>query len=1251
MTNTTMTTVNEVTAMVESRAGLTATSTVVKKSIGKREQFMVSIVHVDDLIAVGNEYIFDEQNFNTVMSQSTKVLVSENRLFRMFSKTTEMKHTLRRGEDGRAIREEGELLYDAQEVRSAKEFMVVNLNNAKEQAHAIKTILAKGFIVRKADGTEERQQRVVRSASQVRVHKAIFTSLDVQEVREAISYGSNFGEEVIIAQMEARFGQATSSTLSIDNEFYDFDVMPDYAIERTHDIKVWNDELKKLQVIKNDTRDYEPLDGQGTMLPSAAVRTAHRLALVSRKEREYLLNELTRYNEDVRIAWTEGNKTFMTLWSKIPSAFQVRLAFCKGLLVVFPHNLPEYRQDCNGNTTRSTGKPMPFWNDKGDVDANGAHHYDFDREIMFTDSMWKANFNPKYLMNAKSDVPNSRRVKLEIVLWQKNRQNPNVFMGYQYWQSLQGINVQSYADTKIKELKDTIFTDWKEAMLFLGQYDTGRDVNEYEEKMDGAAGKIQKVVMLLNENPELIQERWVQEVLRDTREKYVKDMAGGRIPVTGANPYIITAPECQFGLASELADGEYYYDGEKKEYTLFRSPLIHKSETVVINTTNVSAYTGLFQGVLVMNPYDDTLPRMGGADTDGDKVAMVEDANIAAHVEQGLPMLFDEGKKGQAVTNNRRSIWNYDCTTVLASVMSIGEITNMSTTWKDIATMPAKMKEMKLTPKLIDNNVCILRFSQGTSIDFAKTGYFFAPPKYALTLQSPNWKPWSQRMALHGFTGAVVYDSTSDMGSLNTFVRDYLKDSFKQEIKESTRDFTFEFTENCDFEEMTRVKPVIAEIENNYRNELRALHDMALDKEQEKEFITSIMDKYQYAVMSIDADVRSIAAAAYVHTYYESSSKSNKISFPWITCFEGLLLNASETNTTKLKLRKASFTGHIDDIPSSVKIYRNASSTEDYTIDIKAPNGTYETHRRHGSLYLVMKSKSTAKKTIKAMTKVVDKTTLFQINSFTHNNSSATEVIELLKANDGVVRIQKVKDRGQQVNSLHAGVWIGGKRVGNVNRQQKHTLLPYLAEGAVDFRVQDFATLEPTYVAKRNAEIKEHKFLTLNFTLLAMVEGDVLTPSETNIEEYVTFDADYGVPYMGQPEYEMSAPIQTDFDFSDEVEEEAGILDFDYSILSKINMEKATYFEENIESVVSSIVGVTFERIGVTKAGNTCGKVKLIASNGVKTKSMTAYVRATKNCFEIESMDTDAGKKVQALILQVAHYELFKEHLATRKQA
>lgn len=1233
-----------------------------------RKQFALTIIAVEDLVARKNDYVFNEQDLDLVFKKSKRLLVSENRAFRMFCKTTEQRGRLLYGEDGRIIRnDDGGKEYEYYEVASAREFTVLDMSNTKKNEHRIQTILNKGYLFAHEDGTTERQKRALRSPSQVRVHKAVFTSLDVEEVRRRVGYGADFGKEVIIAQMEARYGLALSSTLEIvdfkgKGINFTFDVMPDYGIERTHDIRVWDEKADggkgNLVTIKDDTRMYEPLDGQGTILPTAAVKIAHSLRLISTKEKEFLLTWLGIYNQDLRIPVKKGKDAFLKVWSKIPSAFQIRFGFAKGLLVVHAHNLET--MDCNQSTYREDGKIMSFYDKKGDLveETNEAgetvkrRYYDFNRDIMFTDSMWKENFDPAYLLDADSDIPADHRANFEIVLWQKNRASDNIFMGYQYWQALPGIDAKKFAAAKVKEMNDTIFTDWKEAMLFLGQYDTGRNADDYENKADEANGKIQKVILALNENPEVLQERWIQEVLKDTREKYVEDMKTGRIPVEGANPYVITSPECQFGRESLLKKGEYYYNRETSTYALFRSPLIHESEVVVATTVDVADYHGFYQDILIINPFDDTLPRMGGADTDGDKVAMVKNETIISYAKTGLPMLFDEGRKGSKQANTRSFIWHYDCTTILAQIMSIGELTNMATTWKDIAQFPKKMNELGLTPELIDRNVCILRFSQGTSIDYAKTGFFFQPPAYAITQLSPKWKPWSQKAAEFGIPGAEVYASNSNMGRLHRAIKKYLKEDFKNESA-PTRDFSIEFSEGADYEEIERVKPIVEELESNYRNELRVLHDMSLDEEEQKEYVASIMDKYQHAMASIDSDIASVAAAAYMVSYYGSASKSRKVSFPWITCFEGLMMNLSQSGTHKQKLRRVKFDGHIDDIPQQIKVYRNEAKGDQYHIKVTAPNGTYETFRKYGKLYIVMAAKSLAKNLAKKRVVVeeVERSIVFMINSFGYNDSSATEVVELLNANEGVMHIQKIKDTNQTVNSLHAGVWIGGKRIGNVNRQQKGTLAPFLSDGAVEFKVQNLDDLSPTYT--KDKQELEHKFFTLACTFKQKITVDV--PADQEIVSSSQYEGDdTGIPvYTDEEAPQQEAVVHMDYDIeidTDDVEESIAPIQFDQAIVEKISA-KGDYWNNVIDPADLHIVGGSVERIGAIKIGQPCIKVVLHAQKGNAKRTLEATVAPQKGgTFVIESMSTKGGEKIQSLILQLAHYEIYMD-MVVRKQA
>jgi hypothetical protein len=1197
-----------------------------------REQFMVGIIHVDDLVAEGQWFVFDEGKYYDVQSKSKKVTVSESRVFRKFCFDREPKFTLRRDENGRIMRDEtGDKLYDEKEVRSAKEFVVINLSNPKKKALAIKSALARGVKIRHADGTETIYRRVLSSASKTRVGKRLFTSLDPEYVREIVSFGSSFPDETVIAKMEARFGQAESSTVEIKDEDYSFDIMPDYEIERAHNVITYDWKKKKLNKAMLRKDMYNPLDGQGTMLPSAAVRTAHRLAIISRQERSYLLEWLEVYNEDARLALTEGNDEFLRLWAKIPSAFQIRFGFAKGLLVVYPHNLET--TDCNGKSFRADASlANRFFGEK-------KHRYDFNKDIMFTDSMWKENFDPKYLTD---DVPTEHRANLEIVLWQKNRKTEKVFMGYQYWQALNLdiVSPKEYANKAIDELKETIFTNADDAKAFLGMYDTGNDPSELEEKANGAGGKIQKVIEMLNENPEVIAERYVQDTIRSTREKYISDMKNGRIAVDGGNPYIISCPELQFGNEPLMHTGEYYYNGRTGRFSLFRSPLIHKSEPVVVETMNVEEYNVFFKDLLIMNPFDDTLPRMGGADTDGDKVAMVEDDKIADAVHTGLPMLFDAGFNADKEENNRKNIWKYDVATIINDVKSIGEITNMSTTFKDIEKNPALMKRLGLTPKRIDEIVCILRFMQGWSIDYAKTGFFPDVPEYVLTLLSPHWKPWSRKQEQLGIKGAEVYKSKSQLGQLHNSVTDYMENKFKQETKENTRDFTFEVTAGADYAEIERIKPIIAQMESNYRHELQALRDMKMTDEEESEYMTYLFDKYQSAVQSIDSDIRSISAAAYVHTYFESSSKGKSVSFPWVTAYEGILLNIADSTDTKSKLRKAKVTGHIDDVPASLKFFRGVSKDEDYTVEAKVPNGTYETFRRNGQLFIKMTTKATTAK--KKFVAPINRHASFEIKGFKHADITPNEVIELLKENDGIVRVERVFDKNQQVKENRAVVYVGDRRVGVVGRNNKHIIAPFLGDGAVEFRVENLDNLKGEYLAKRTNTMKAVSFFNFDLVLVQFVEKKAPSKKvkETVEEEApMSYDEYEGAPQDVHIPSDEPTVIEMDMEFDDE-DVETSFYTMDEAIYDRLN-KRADYWDVNVDAQDFNIIGASVESFN-----DTTYEVVLTREDGKTAKFMIDKSKELKQFVMVEGSKNES---LNALALQIAHYELYVDHIRAKQ--
>ena len=1255
----------------------------------KREQYQLGIISVLDFVIEGKDRIFDVATYEDTTRPSVKTFTSENRAFRMFCKNTETRTRT-------VIDAKGKETTEEYIVKLADEFTVLNLSirglrkkDKRIAKRSVKHVLKYGFYIRQADGTKVHQKRVLTSASQTRVSKRVFTSLDVETVRSGVSFGAKFPEMVKVANMEARYGLSLSSTIEITNESYSFDIMPDYEIERTHAVKQYDWKNNRLYESASHTDVYTPNDGQGTMLPSAAVRTSHRLQLISRAERDLLLKWLPFYNEDVREAKKRNHVEFLKAWAKVPSAFQIRYGFTKGLLLVHPHNL--YTKDCKQRPYRAewefnkeTGKKkavkcMEFWKEAGqtvvekDEETGEDQHrryYDFSRDIMFTDSMWKENFDPKFM---SEDMPMKDRAKLEIVLWQKPRVNNTIFMGYQYWQSLkETVSPKEFADRAQKELKDTIFSNADDAKAFLGLYDTGRNANEFGESLERAGGRIQKVIELLTENPNTITERYVQETLLKTRKKYIADMATGRIPVSGSNPYVVTCPELQFGEEPLLQKGEYYFNGTTKRYAAFRSPLTHKSESVVLNTKDVAEYNVFNTDILIMNPFDDICPRMGGMDTDGDKVALTDNEEIVDAVHVGLPMLFDPGFAAKEVENSVASIYKFDLDTILdETALSIGEITNMATAWKDIAKCKRIMRSVSRTASELDDIVCILRFMQGWSIDFAKTGFFPEFPSYIMNLLQPHWKQYNV-LAKIDVEDEDVYTSTSQLGQLYNAVKAYLP-IIEAESKQKTNDFSFEFSAGADDNEVNRIEPIVAELESNYRNELENLSKQSFtDEEDREQALTAIMDKYSYAVQSIDGDIRDIAAAAYQHTYFGSTSKGKSISFPWVTCYEGMLLNIAastdeDDSLKKTKLRKVEFSGHIDDIPAELKFYRNVSKGEDYTVEVKIPNGTYPTFKRNGQVFVKMEIKSIVEK--REVSRPVDKHVTFQITGFNTYGTDPHEIIELLQVNKGVIRLLKRRQAGEN----RACVYIGKKQVASVSARNKNTVAPYLKEtGACELIVQNYDKLEPTFFSVKEQRDRDVKVLFLDMVFVRTLalkkktkQEEVKETVEQQEEVTTTTVADdsyyagaYGGDYAGYVSAEAT-PSTVEVEDTDElgVEEETSVptefhnnslLAFESSIMEKIN-RSADYWNVDFDVKDMDVAGISMEITGKLQFGVPCAVVTVVMANGQKGRvevGMTA-----KNTFEVFR---DGKKPIpsafRALILQFAHYELYADYMF-KKQA
>jgi len=552
------------------------------------------------------------------------VSVSENRAFRMFSESTPNPCPGRPAILASWVQVSFQAPRKIDRIKSGSPLSVNPFSIADlfsyddtQVMFVVEAMLREGLVV---DGVHF--SRCLRSSSQTRSGDALFvaTALDRDHVRHELCYGAKFGKLVDgvlvenIAKMESRYGLALSSTLDTYLAFgkeLSFELRSDFIRDGI-----------------NHT------DGMGTIRPSAAVRVAMALEIITPKKGAYLLHIMHKVGFCAAMA---QDPKFRTLWAQIPSAFQVRCAGMKGLQVVYPHD-----------------------------EMHGV-----DVDLVIGASQWK------YTYDADNYSPT-----LEVCDWQKAPKSPYAMLNYQFIQSLaiSPEQVIGLAKEALDRIESTILTQPSSAMAFLGMV-TSSDEDE-------AIEHVSKVTRILDACPAMISDFYVQKKIRALLEKYVTEMRFGRIPVEGQYRFVAADPtlyfwsELGFDAPEEyqgmLAAGQNYLDGKVGEFCAMRSPMIHSSEVCLLDMVSVPLWSsmGLMQGLVVVNSHDDTDQRAGGMDKDGDRLFLTPNAVVRSCVAGGEVMVT-EAREGTYGVISWESLIQYDMSTAGGS--QVGYITNLAT--------------------------------------------------------------------------------------------------------------------------------------------------------------------------------------------------------------------------------------------------------------------------------------------------------------------------------------------------------------------------------------------------------------------------------------------------------------------------------------------------------------------------------------------------------------------------------------------
>jgi hypothetical protein len=300
----------------------------------------------------------------------------------------------------------------------------------------------------------------------------MFTSFVPAEVRDRITYGAKFGDSVIMAKMEARHGLALSSTIDVGCDFT-YQVIPDLCVKSRLRVRTLVDET----LVESD-KDLKlnNADGMGTIEVLPALKIAYRLGIVSKKEYTYFMEECAKCNAHP-LELVRADAKLMKIFNKIPSAFQVRLAGAKGMLVIYPHS-----------------------------------NHGVSDDICFTQSMWK--YDP--------DTTRYPEIPLEIADWCKPAKE-KVFFNYQFLAALdiKPEDLIALANESLSHINNRILVDAGCALQFLGLYDSIGS-----EDGNGDVKLLSRLMYTLNADPDMIKEIKVQTDLR-------RDPRVGRPAVAG----------------------------------------------------------------------------------------------------------------------------------------------------------------------------------------------------------------------------------------------------------------------------------------------------------------------------------------------------------------------------------------------------------------------------------------------------------------------------------------------------------------------------------------------------------------------------------------------------------------------------------------------------------------------------------------------------------------------------------------------
>lgn len=245
-------------------------------------------------------------------------------------------------------------------------------------------------------------------------------------------------------------------------------------------------------------------------------------------------------------------------------------------------------------------------------------------------------------------------------------------------------------------------------------------------------------------NPEMLKEECVRKYLIDLLQKNIDLMKCGKFYLEGSFKFVVTdlIAFLQYISGNKNPEGilkadEFYsinHDGVcLGERAIERNPHISHEEHVIlkgIDNIYMQKYCSHLPNLCQLNSHSICLPRLNGADEDGDRVFQVNNKTLLQGIKRNLPIVIDmedkitvldeEINKGNVIENIIRSM-----------VSLVGESSNCATCYHNKSPKTNEQKQKYL------EYINILSIVNGKAIDYAKTGVIFNIPRHIAKYSKP----------------------------------------------------------------------------------------------------------------------------------------------------------------------------------------------------------------------------------------------------------------------------------------------------------------------------------------------------------------------------------------------------------------------------------------------------------------------------------------------------------------------------------